>query len=241
MAEMKFEYTVRRLKDGIPLTGEEIERTLLEEIAESDGTAREAIWSLAVLYSKTNRQGEAVECIKRLRALDLSDEEQAKCQLAIGQLQEQLGDYELAARFYREGLEIPGSPTDTQYWLNNNLGYSLIQLGRQAEALEPLEAAISVDSARSNAHKNMGLAHQRLGDHALAAQCFIRATQANASDPRSLKHLEDLIASHPELLTGPPGLGQILAACREAVAFAAAQQPDVSAHWKALRDKGRPH
>jgi len=237
---MNFAFTIQRLRDGVPLTGEEIERVLLDEVEESNGTSREAIWSLAVLYSRTDRQHQAAECIGRLRAMAVSDEEHARCQLAMGQLQEQLEDFAAAAHFYAGGLELSPGPGDTLYWLNNNLGYSLIQLGRSSEALAGLEAAIAIDGARPNAHKNLGLANEQLGKYALAAECFVKATQANASDPRSLSHLETLIAAHPELLADFPGLPETLAECRRAVAFATAQQPDMRAHWQELRDQRNP-
>src|SRR5262245_31497750 len=78
------------------------------------GTSREAIWQLAVLYSRTGRQREAAGCIQRLHAMALSDEEHSRCQLAMGQLQEQLGDFEAAAESYRGGLELPTCPGDTR-------------------------------------------------------------------------------------------------------------------------------
>jgi len=238
---MKFEYTIGQLRDGIALTADEIEQVLLQELEESGGTAKEAIWNLAVLYSESRRGLQAIECVERLRALGLTDEEQVRCQLAMGQLQEGLGDFELAARFYRAGLDLPSCPRDIQYWLNNNLGYCLTHLGRASEAVAPLEAAIALDGTHANAHKNLGLAHAQLGALALAAQCFVKATQANASDPRALKHLEDLIATHPEICADVPGLDETLATCRAAVAFATAQQPDQRARWERLRGQGKPH
>jgi tetratricopeptide (TPR) repeat protein len=237
---MKFDFTIQRLQDGIPLTGDEIERVLLDEIEESNGTSCEAFWSLAVLYSRTGRQREAAACIARLRAMVVNDEEHARCQLAMGQLQEQLGDFEAAVHFYRGGLELSPRPGDTGYWLNNNLGYSLIQLGRPSEALALLEAAIAIDGTRPNAHKNLGLAHDHLGTYALAVRCFVKATQANASDPRSMKHLETIIAAHPEVLADVPGLAETLTECCRAVGVAAGQQPDARAHWQRLRDKRNP-
>jgi tetratricopeptide (TPR) repeat protein len=238
---MKFEYTIGRLQDGVPLTAGELEQVLLQEIEESGGTATEPIWNLAVLYSRTGRQREAIECVERLRALGLNEDQQLRCQLAMGQLQEGLGDFEVAARFYQEGLEMPSGAALTRYWLNNNLGYCLIQLGRPSEAMALLEAAIALDGRRANAHKNLGLAHAQLGAYAPAAQCFVNATQADALDPRSLKHLEELIAAHPEVLEDVPRLDATLAACREAVAFATAQQLDQRAHWERLRGTGKTH
>ena len=76
--------------------------------------------------------------------------------------------------------------------------------------------------------------------YALAAGCFIKATEANASDPRSLRHLETLIAAHREVLADVPGLAETLTECRRAVAFATAQQPDARAHWQRLRDHRNP-
>ena len=237
---MDFKFTIQRLKDGIPMTLGEMERVLLAELEESNGTSLQSNWNLAVLYSRTGRPHEAIGCVERLRALSRSDEEQVQCLLGMGQLHEQLGDFHLAARFYREGLEVPTRPGDFQYWLNNNLAYSLIQLGRASEVLALLEAAVAIDSARPNAHKNMGLAHQQLGEFGLAAQCFVRATRADASDGRALKHLEEIVAAHPEVLVEAPGLGEALTECRKAVAFAAAMQPDERAHWEELRAKVKP-
>jgi hypothetical protein len=52
----------------------------------------------------------------------------------------------------------------------------------------------------------------------------------DASDARSLAHLEDLVEAHPALLVDVPGLADALEACRKAVELATAQQPDFDAH-----------
>lgn len=211
------------------LTVDEVERMLLARVEASNGTSREALWDLAVYYSKVRRQREALGCVARLRTVANSDEEHAACQLAMGQLQEQMGDFEFATQFYRGGLELAVQTADSWYWLNNNLGYSLVQVECPSEAVPFLEAAISANGGRSNAHKNLGLAHERLGAYALAVRSFVAATRANASDARSLGHLEQLVATHPDVLAEVPRLAETLAECRSAVALAAAQQPKASA------------
>ena len=88
-----------------------------------------------------------------------------------------------------------------------------------------------------NAYKNLGLAFEAKGRFPEAADLFINATQVEASDARSLGHLEDLIAAHPERVVDLPVLRDRLEACRRAVAVARAHQPDLQAAWK--RDRKR--
>jgi hypothetical protein len=70
-----------------------------------------------------------------------------------------------------------------------------------------------------------------------AAEFFIAATQADASDPRSLAHLENLIAAHPELEVDLPDLTDRLNACRKVVKIARTHQPDLKAAWLKGREK----
>jgi tetratricopeptide (TPR) repeat protein len=233
---MEFRFTVVRLQDGVAMTVDEIERVLLREVQETQGTSKQVLWDLAVLYSRTGRQREAADCINGLVKIVADDEERARCGLAMGQLHEQLGDFEEAARYYGATLELQPATGDTGYWLHNNLGYSLLQLGRPKEAIRYLETAATIDRGRPNAYKNLGLAHGILGEHGSAAAYFVSATQANAADPRSLRHLQELVEAHPEVLEEFPDLRAKLAACRHAVEHAAAQQPDTDSHWKKLLD-----
>ena len=61
----------------------------------------------------------------------------------------------------------------------------------QSEAEPRCRAAIRIDPQRYNAHKNLGLSLEGLGRYAEAAQAFVEAVRAEASDPRALKHLEE--------------------------------------------------
>jgi len=219
------------------MTAKEIENFFLQEIRDTDGKSKNALWQLAVLYSETDRQEEAFEYVSKLAALAEASDERASCYLAMGQLYEQVEDFAGAARYYRAGLAEEAEDSPAWYWIHNNLGYCLNQLGQFGEAATYLRAAIAIASDRPNAFKNLALALQGEKKYQEAADLFVLATQVNATDARSLKHLEELVTAHPEVLLGAPDLANKLQACREAVAHARAQQPDFDAHLKALREQ----
>jgi tetratricopeptide (TPR) repeat protein len=214
---------------------DEIERTLLEELEEPGGSSKRALWDLARLYSRTNRQDQAFECVRKFAALTDDLEEQASCWLAMGQLSEQVKNFDAAVGFYREGLALNPGSVLTRYFIHNNLGYSLVQVGRFKEAEPLLEAAITIDPTRPNAFKNLGLAMLSQGRIAEAADYFVLATETNAADARAFKHLEQLIVDHPDVLLAIPGLAEHVVLLRGAVENAAEQQPEVCVRWKRLR------
>ena len=100
--------------------------------------------------------------------------------------------------------------------LNNNLGYSLNQVGRHGEAEACCRAAIAIDAGRHNAHKNLGISLEGQGKYLEAAQCFLKAAQAAPDDLRALGHLEDLLARHEEIGTNHPEILEAAQECREA-------------------------
>jgi tetratricopeptide (TPR) repeat protein len=236
-----FNFRVPALPEGQAMTVEEAESLLLAEVEESRGTSKQALWNLAILYSGTRRHRDARSCIERLRAMAEGAEERAECVLALGRHHEQVGDFEAAVACYRSAFDLAPESADTSYWIHNNLGYSLIQLGRHREAEASLRAAMAIDPRRPNAYKNLGLALDGQGQHAEAAEHFVLATQANAADGRSLQHLESLVAEHPQVLLACPDLPKKLEACRLAVREAASAQPDYEAHWTRLREKRTPN
>jgi hypothetical protein len=90
-----------------------------------------------------------------------------------------------------------------------------------------------VDASRPNAHKNLGIALAGQGAYREAAKCFVTATQANATDSRAFRLLEDLVKQHPELEFE---FGDELEACRQAVEMAASKaaesKPIVLQGWR---------
>jgi tetratricopeptide (TPR) repeat protein len=203
-----------RLSGVTAIGAEELERALLHELRESRGTSKGALWDLASLYSNTERHDQAVACIDRLASLSTSPEETASCLVAQGQLSEQQHDYESAVLYYGKALALNRQRAPTWYWIHNNLGYSLVQLGRCEEATRYLRVALEANRTRSNAFKNMGLAMLGMNEHIAAAEWFVAAARVNPADRRSLTHLEQLVTSHPELLTQVATLPAELNACR---------------------------
>jgi tetratricopeptide (TPR) repeat protein len=222
---------VPRRPEGDALTFDEIEARFLKQLQEKDGNCVQSLINLAKVYAQTGRHDEAFRCVERLIVLSDDPEKHAAYYLALGAFMEKLGDFQGAVRFYRQAFGLEPCRTETWYFIHNNLGYSLNQLGQHDDAIPYLRHAIEIDPARPNAYKNLGLAMEATDRFAEAAGLFIAATQANAADPRSLAHLENLISSHPELEVSLPDLRDRLDACREAVKMACAQQPELQAIW----------
>lgn len=239
--ETQFNFTVQELPDGEALTAEEVEQRLRKDLDDAGGMSIEALWSLACLYSDTGRIDEAATCIEQVIGLSGEDlEKRGSCMLALGQLEERRGDYTAAATSYRRALALEPCSPRTWYFIHNNLGFSLNQLGQHDSAIPYLEKAVDIDPGRPNAYKNLGLAYEALGEPAEAAEWFIAATQANASDSRALDHLLALLEANPALEVDVPGLRNRVEACQKAVEVARAQQPDYEAHWARVRDQQRP-
>jgi tetratricopeptide (TPR) repeat protein len=127
----------------------------------------------------------------------MNSEDLAYSKLYAGCNAEKSGDFNLAAREYRSGLEFVTEDFDTAYFLNNNLGYSLIQLGDFVEAEIYCREAILIDPHRYNSYKNLGLALQGQGQF-IEAALALQLASVMSSDPRAEKHLEELLSVHPE-------------------------------------------
>lgn len=233
--ELKFRYVLPSFPEGRPVTGAEFEAILKERIAVSGGVDLNALYQLSALYSRSGRLDQAEECVRRLLEINQLPGGTAVHFLQLGQLGEKIDDYELAASHYERGLEAGPVEMHTRYFLRNNLGYSLNQLGRFAEAEPLLREAIQVDPEQPNAYKNLGLCLWGLECHVEAAVSFIDATRVNAADARSLHHLEQLFEEYPEITRLIPDFDTLLSACRQAVAEAARHWPDLEAWWKQAR------
>jgi tetratricopeptide (TPR) repeat protein len=201
--------------DLVALSFEEAERLLQKNLSDAKTNPQDALWELARLYSHARQHEKALQYLRKVMDLKPDAEHKASCVLGMGQAMEQVGDYGSAVRYYREALGLEPVNTGTWYFINNNLGYCLNTLGKFAEGERFCRNAIEIDPQRPNAFKNLGISLQGQQKFRDAARCFVQATQANASDPRALKLLEELLAQHPEL-----DLGAELECCRKAVAVA---------------------
>jgi tetratricopeptide (TPR) repeat protein len=235
--EISFQFQIPELPKGEALTGEEVERLLLDRLEAAGDDCLMEMWELICFYTMSWAKTEKVEHYIR-RFLDLAEDPENKgaAMLALGQYAERRGDFPTAVRHYQTAVSLEPCSTFLWYFIHNNLGYSLNQIGEHEKAVACLKAALKIDPTRANAYKNLALALQALGELQDAARLFVAATQVDASDGRSLDHLEELVESHPELLVDLPGLGEQLEACRKAVLTARSLQPDMLAHWQKMRE-----
>lgn len=215
-----FRFSLPKHPEGVPVSAEEAERILREKVAaETAGSRehREALWQLVRFLGVTGRGEEGLEVLDRLLVSSVEPEEQARLLLGMGRTMERLDDFHSALTAYSRGVALHPVDPATTYFMHNNLGYCLNQLGRHAEAEHVCREAIRIDPLRYNAHKNLGLACHGQGRCVEAARSLIRAVQCEAGDPRALGHLEALAEAHPEIAAEIPDLREQLENCAGAV------------------------
>jgi tetratricopeptide (TPR) repeat protein len=157
------------------------------------------LWAFADECAEEGHLGTAYNYWDKVLTLVEEPARRAHCLLSMGQVRELSGAYEAAAETYARAFEIEQEPDAVWYFLNNNLGYCLNQLGRHTEAVGYCRAAIRIDKRRHNAHKNLGVALQGTGKYPEAAKSYMRAVKACPEDERALGHLRDLVTTHPEV------------------------------------------
>ena len=141
----------------------------------------------------------------------------AECYLAMGQLMEQIHDYKSAIEFYEQAILLEPNTKQVAYLINNNMGYCLNYAGRYQEAEAYCRKAIAINPERHNAYKNLGISLEAQGHINEAAQCYIKAVQVNAHDPRALMHLENLIDNNRGIVSEIHDIKEHLEDCRKAV------------------------
>jgi tetratricopeptide (TPR) repeat protein len=203
--------------EGRPFTLEEVEKYFLEELEKSGYESESALWNLAILYSKTNRQQIAIGYIERLMDKTDDPEDKGLYFLKMGQFMEQIGDYDSAITFYRQAFSLEPTNSELWYYINNNLGYCLNHFGKHQEAERYCRTAIKVDPQRHNAYKNLGISLEGQGQYSEAVEWYVMAIRANAEDPRALLHLENLLVKHGQVLFEIPDMNEKLQECREKV------------------------
>lgn len=196
-----FRFLVPSVPKGplVAISTEEAEKLLLRKLAKDRNHPADALWELARYYQQQKHHDKGLACLRQTLANVPDAEKKASCILGMGQMMEGARDYEAAVRYYREALSLEPVRSDTWYFINNNLGFSLNTLGQFVEGEKYCRNAIEIDPDRPNAFKNLGLARKGQGDYREAGRCFVRATQVNAADARSLKLLQQLLHEHPEL------------------------------------------
>lgn len=175
------------------------------------------LWHLAAECQKAGNYRSCCEYIEKILPLLDAPDRKAECLLRMGIAMEHARDYEGAYRAYSRACELPQEANDTWYFLNNNCGYCLNQIGRHREAEKFCRAAVEIDRERHNGYKNLGVALAGQGRCAEAAKEYIRATRLCPSDPRALALLDDLFAGNREAVDEIPNFRKLLIECHELV------------------------
>ena len=216
--DSEFKNTKKLPPGSRPITAKEWEKITLLKFATAEQEMEQALWGLIGMYCQTGRQQIGAEYVKkRLEWVRGIPEKEAHCHLAMGSIMEQIHDYESAISYYRGALELEPTNNQTWYFIHNNLGYCLNHFGRHKEAERYCREAVHIDPQLYNAHKNLGIALEGQGEFAEAARCYVRAAKAEAGDARATKHLENLLAEHPEVIREIPDIALQLKKCRREV------------------------
>ena len=209
------------INSGIEETPEiqEIEEMLLRKLKKAvhQQEIESRMWDIASFYSKTGRQEIALKYVNQLVERMDDPGKAAGCYLAMGQLMEQIHDYKSAIEFYEQALMLEPDTKQVAYLVNNNIGYCLNYVGRYQEAEPYCRKAIAINPERHNAYKNLGISLEAQGHINEAAQCYIKAVQVNAHDPRALDHLENLIDNNRGIVSEIHDIKEHLEDCRKAV------------------------
>jgi len=226
----KLQYSTPGLGPGEAIFFEESEKELLACLQDTWGECQGTLWDLVKFCSRTGQQERAVGFVERL--LELSDDldERANCLVMLAQLREEMEDYDSAKACYEQALELEPLEDSTLYFIHNNFGCLLNQLGQFEKAEPHLERAISIEPLLLNGHKNLGIAREGLGRLEEAVECYINATLVEPYDARSLLYLENLLRRHPELFAKVLHLQNRLDRCREEVEISQWDLPEVTVH-----------
>jgi tetratricopeptide (TPR) repeat protein len=222
---MEKEWIFSFIRSTIPnraviLNLEKAESLLIHELQNGSRDKQEVRSELIAIYGEQRNMVMAERVTKEFMAEAADDETRAWAWLKFGQIREQISDFEGAVTCYGEIVRLAPTSRTLRYFAQNNTGYSLNQLGRYPEAEEHCRLAIGIDPRRYNAHKNLAVSLEHQGLFEEAVKSYITSIRCDASDPRALNHLEDLLCRHGALYSQIDDLKYQMHKCRQAVLYA---------------------
>lgn len=201
-------------------SGKDAEEYLHSLLAARTRECQRVRLELLRFYRSAARAADALAIAREYLAQGVSNDEKSEAYFHLGQTMEGVRDWESAIRWYRLARASGTSSQTYLYFIHNNIGFSLNQLGRYRESADELQSAMVIDPSRANAFKNYGLCLEGQGRFAEAAHMYIDGIRADAADPRALTHLEDLMRRHGEIRAQIPELDEEVVRCKAAIAFA---------------------
>ncbi|MBN2502352.1 MAG: hypothetical protein JXB38_16330 [Anaerolineales bacterium] len=218
--KLTFNIPIPNLPRGKPIPVAQVETILLSNLSKKKAEFEFAMINLAWFYSRIGRQDISYQYISQLLQQTDDLEKQASYYLKLGQLMEQVENYEAAIVCYRDAFSIEKMDSWVWYYINNNLGYCLNQYGKFEESEPYFHEAIRIDAEKHNAYKNLGISLEGQGKYLEAAKSFIKATEKNAGDSRAFVQLDNLIMNHSSAFEETPYILDQAKKCRQAVELA---------------------
>ncbi len=176
-------------------------------------------WNLAMLYKEDGRLEDAFSSVEQLICCTYDSEALARYYMHLGKLKVLLNDFESAILYYLHAKSLQPKDKNTAYFIRNDVGYCLNNLGKHEEAEGYCRAAIMLDPALHNAHRNLGIALQGKGNYTAAAGSFIRAVDAGPFDSRAIQLLLKLTDERGEIEQDIPDIKKEVRRCFDLVCF----------------------
>ena len=180
------------MPENVKPTASLTEEELLEKLQDGCENLSEILWDLAILYAKTHRPIMAFSYLERLISNCELSSTKVIWYMKMGIVMEEVRDYESAILCYSRVFSLKPSMDMNRYFMHNNIGYCLNQLGRYGEAESYCRDAIQVNPIRHNAYKNLGVSLEGQGQYLQAAECYSRATMLCPKDPHAAEHFAAL-------------------------------------------------
>jgi Flp pilus assembly protein TadD len=212
MAQVKI-VPVNRTQNGLP-----------GEIADTDGTAREAstaevaaqnlFESAVVLHDKGRLDG----AIEKLIAATVLQANYAEAFNMLAVCYDEKGQYKTAQEEYKKALKL--EPNNARYL--NNLGYSCYLSGDNNGAIKYYGKGLKITPNDRRMHNNIGLAYGRKGEYNKARQHFVVAVGETGANlnlgyvysqqgrfDEAIKHYESALKTQPSSLPALSNLAQL--------------------------------
>lgn len=154
-------------------------------------------------------------------------EVRARWYLELGLAMERRNRFVFAAGFYHEGTQLDPTQEEIAYWLFNNRGFSLNQIGSHELAEQNCRRATEINPLQHNAWKNLGVALEGQQLFPEAARAYLTASRACFPDGRALVLLEHMLIEHAEVVRAvDPDFDRKLAELKQAIeAWRTARRP----------------
>jgi tetratricopeptide (TPR) repeat protein len=206
--DMKAELFVKRSEEIIPISDMDAEKmkNAVLSAQDIDGVMALLEDGMILKFTKAGRSEEIVEIIDELHGKSFMEPGKINLYLKQGSVYESVLDFSMAAIHYYLGIEEYAMKVKTDnrhsYWLFNNCSFCRDFQERFPEAQKLAEKAISIDSTRHNAWKNLGVSFEHQNRYVEAAACYMASfikCGGGGGDPRPMMHLERIFKRHDKL------------------------------------------